>query len=66
MKEKKSFIRKIISNPVIQALAIYVSSGWILIELLEYFIAHFNLIEQSRNILLIILLCGLPVTLVIA
>ena len=45
MKESKSFIRKIISNPVIQTLAIYVSSGWILIELLEYFIAHFDLAE---------------------
>jgi len=64
--ESKSFIRKIISNPVIQTLAIYVSSGWILIELLEYFIAYFNLNEQSRNILLVILLCGLPVALVIA
>lgn len=66
MKESKSFIRKIISNPIVQTLAIYVSSGWILIELLEYFISHFNLNEQSRNILLVILLCGLPVSLVIA
>jgi len=64
--ESKSFIRKIISNPIIQTLAVYVSGGWILIELLEYFIAHFNLNEQFRNIFLIALLCGLPVALIVA
>lgn len=64
--ESKSFIRKIISNPIIQTLAVYVSGGWILIELLEYFIAHFNLNEQFRNIFLIVLLSGLPVAMIIA
>lgn len=62
MGEPKSLIRKIIDSPTVQAMAIYVSSGWILIEILEYFIANFGLIEKSRNILLIILLCGLPIT----
>lgn len=64
--KSKSPILKIISNPIIQALAVYISGGWILIELLEYFIAHFNLNESFRNIFLIVLLCGLPVALIIA
>jgi dienelactone hydrolase len=63
--ESKSSVRKIISNPFIQTVAMYVSGGWILIELLEYFIAHFNLNEKIRIVLLIVLLCGLPVALII-
>lgn len=61
-----SFIRKIISNPLVQTLAVYISGGWILIELMEYFIAHFDLVDKFRNILLIILLAGLPVALIIS
>ena len=64
--ESKSFLRKITSNPIIQTLAMYVSGGWILIELLEYFIDHFNLNESIRNIFLIALLCGLPVAIIIS
>jgi hypothetical protein len=61
-----SVIRRIISNPVIQTLAVYVSGSWVLIELIEYLIAHFNLSEKFRLVFLIILLCGLPIALIIA
>ena len=64
--KSKSLLRRIISNPIIQAIVIYVSGAWVMIELLEYFIEHFNLNEQSRIIILIILLCGLPVALFLA
>ena len=63
--ESKSPIRKFISNPLIQTMAMYISGGWILIELLEYFINHFSLNESIRNIFLISLLSGLPVALII-
>lgn len=64
--KSKSLLRRIISNPIIQAIVIYVSGAWVIIELVEYFIEHFNLNEQSRIIILIILLCGLPVALFLA
>ena len=64
--KSKSLLRRIISNPIIQALVIYVSGAWVMIELLEYFIEHFNLNEQTRIIILIILLCGLPIALFLA
>jgi len=64
--KSKSLLRRIISNPLIQALVIYVSGAWVIIELIEYFIEHFNVNEKVRIILLIILLCGLPIALFIA
>jgi dienelactone hydrolase len=62
----KTLIQKIISNPVIQTFVIYVSGSWVVIELVEYFIAHFGLNEHVRNIILILLLCGMPVALILA
>jgi predicted ATPase len=55
-----TFIEKIIRNPLIQTLVIYISSAWIILEITDYFIAHFGLDESARNILLVILLIGLP------
>jgi len=58
-----SFIDKIIHNPIIQTLVIFISGGWIILEITEYFIGNFGLNENARNILVIILLFVLPVAL---
>ena len=59
MKER-TLLDKIISNPIVQTFVIYVSGGWIILEITEYFIENFGLSESTRNILLIILLCIFP------
>jgi dienelactone hydrolase len=64
--KSKSLIRRLVSNPIIQALVIYVSGAWVMIELVEYFIDHFNVNEQVRIIILVIMLCGLPIALFLA
>ena len=61
-----TFIEKIIRNPIIQALVIYISGSWIILEIAEYFIENFRLNESARNILLILLLIGLPVAIFLA
>ena len=61
-----TFIEKIIRNPIIQALVIYISGSWIILEIAEYFIENFGLNESVRNILLILLLIGLPVAIFLA
>jgi len=60
--KSKTFIERIIQNPIIQAIVIYISGGWIILEITEYFIENFDLNESARNILLIILLSILPIT----
>lgn len=62
----KLFIERVISNPIIQTIVIYVGGAWVMIELVEYFIEHFSLNERIRIIILIVLLCGLPIALFIA
>ena len=62
MAEKKN-IKSIISNPLIQTFLIYVSGGWIVLEMTDYFINNYDLNETFRDILLIIMLAGLPVAL---
>ncbi len=64
--ESKSFIEKIIHNPIVQTFVIFVSGGWIILEITEYFIENFGLNESARNILLIILLSLFPVTVFLA
>jgi len=61
-----TFIEKIIRNPIIQTLLVYISGGWIILEIAEYFIVNFGLAEIVRNILLILLLIGLPVAIFFA
>jgi dienelactone hydrolase len=61
--KSETFIKRIIHNPIIQAFVIFVSGGWIILEITEYFIENFGLNENARNILLIILLSVLPVAL---
>jgi hypothetical protein len=62
--KQKTLIEKLISNPVVQTIVIYISGGWIILEMSDYFINHYGLVERARDILLIALLCGLPVALV--
>ena len=62
MPENKN-IKKIISSPVVHALLIYISSGWIVLEMTDYFISHYDLTERFRDILLIIMIVGLPIAL---
>jgi len=64
--KQKTLIEKLISNPIIQTLVIFISGGWIMLEMTDYFIDHYNLVERARDILLIVLLCGLPVALLLA
>jgi len=56
-------IKSIISNPLVQTFLIYVSGGWIVLEMTDYFINNYNLSETFRDILLVIMLAGLPVAL---
>ncbi len=58
-----NFVERIIHNPIIQTLVIFISGGWIILEITEYFIENFGLNEIARNILLIILLSILPIAL---
>ena len=64
--KQKTLIEKLISNPVVQTLVIYISGGWIILEMVDYFINHYGLVERTRDILLIILVCGLPLALILA
>lgn len=57
----KTFIERVIYNPIIQTLIIFISGGWIILEITEYFIENFGLNEAARNILLIVLVSILPV-----
>jgi len=65
MAEKKN-LKNLISNPLIQTFLIYVSGGWIVLEMTDYFINNYGLGETFRDVLLIILLAGLPVALFIS
>jgi TolB-like protein/Flp pilus assembly protein TadD len=58
-------IKKLISSPVVHTLLIYISGGWIVLEMADYFISHYDLTERFRDILLIIMIIGLPLALVL-
>ena len=58
-------IKKLISSPVVHTLLIYISGGWIVLEMADYFISHYDLTERFRDILLIIMIIGLPIALVL-
>ena len=62
MAQQKN-INSFISNPLVQTFLIYVSGGWIILEMTDYFINNYGLIETFRDVLLIILLAGLPMAL---
>ena len=58
---KRSIIKRIISNQLVHALLIYVSGGWIALEITDYIINNYGLSNKVRDILSIILLIGLPI-----
>jgi TolB-like protein/Flp pilus assembly protein TadD len=60
MAQQKN-IKSFISNPLVQTFLIYVSGGWIVLEMTDYFINNYGLGETFRDVLLIIMLAGLPV-----
>lgn len=59
--EQKNFITRVISSPVLQAILIYVSGAWIALEITDYIITNYGMSDKVRDVLAIILLCGLPV-----
>jgi len=63
---QKNIIKRIISNPLVQTFLIYVSGGWIVLEMTDYIINKYSLNEKINDVLPIILLIGLPVTIFLA
>ena len=63
---KKNIIRRIISSPLVQTFLIYLSGGWIALEMTDYFIDKYELNERISEVLSIILLIGLPVAIFLA
>ncbi|MEN8226598.1 MAG: hypothetical protein ABFS38_00480 [Bacteroidota bacterium] len=56
-------IKRLISSPLVQTFLIYISGSWIVLEMTDYFINHYDLTDRFRDILLIIMIIGLPVAL---
>jgi len=63
---RKNFIRLLISSPIVQTFLIYISGGWIALEMTDYFIRRYTLDERISDVLSIILLIGLPVAIFLA
>jgi len=63
---QKNIIKRIISNPLVQTFLIYVSGGWIVLEMTDYIINKYGLNEKISDVLPIILLIGLPVAIFMA
>lgn len=61
MQDRPNKFNKLINNPITRTLVIFVSGGWIVLEITEYFITNFGLNEAARKILLIILISFFPV-----
>ena len=62
----KNIIKRIISSPLIQTFLIYVSGGWIALEMTDYIINKYGLNDKINDVLPIILLIGLPVAIFLA
>lgn len=60
MTDKKKY-QNFISNPLVQTFLVYISGAWIVLEMTDYFISNYNLTDRFRDILLIIMIIGLPV-----
>lgn len=63
MKKQASFFHKLSSNPLIQTIVFYVSTAWILLEMSNFLVENYELSERMLDILLLVLVCGFPVTL---
>jgi dienelactone hydrolase len=64
--KSKTFIERIIFNPITQTFVIVISGGWIVIEITEYFIENFGLNEKARNIALVVFIAVLPLAICFA
>ena len=62
----RTFIEKIIRNPVVQTLVLYISGGWIILEITQYLVDFYELREGIINVLLIVLVTGLVVAIFLA
>ncbi|RLD55436.1 MAG: hypothetical protein DRI97_09500 [Bacteroidetes bacterium] len=62
MADKKN-INRFISSPIAQTFLVYISGGWIVLEMTDYFINYYSLTERFRDILLIVLIICLPLAL---
>ena len=60
MADKRNF-RNFISNPLVQTSLVYISGAWIVLEMTDYFINNYGLTERFRDVLLIVMIIGLPV-----
>lgn len=58
---RRNIIKRLVSSPLVQALLIYVSGGWIALEITDYIITNYGLSNQVRDVLSIVLLIGLPI-----
>jgi dienelactone hydrolase len=63
---QKNIIKRIISSPLVQTFLIYVSGGWIALEITDYIINNYGLGDKIRDVLSIILLIGLPIALLLS
>jgi dienelactone hydrolase len=63
---QKNIIKRIISSPMVQTFLIYISGGWIALEMTDYIIDKYGLSEKFSDVLPIILLIGLPVAIFMA
>ncbi len=63
---QKNIIKRIISSPLVQTFLIYISGGWIALEMTDYIINKYGLNERISDVLPIILLIGLPVAIFLA
>ena len=63
---QKNIIKRIISSPLVQTFLIYVSGGWIALEMTDYISNRYGLNDKINDVLPIILLIGLPVAIIIA
>ena len=62
MADKKN-INKFVSSPIAHTLLVYISVGWLALEMTDYFINNYSLTERFRDILLIFMIIGLPLAL---
>lgn len=62
---KENTFRNFVSNPMVQTFLVYISGAWIVLEMTDYFISNYNLTDRFRDILLIIMIIGLPVSIFI-
>lgn len=59
------FIAELKERRLGQTLVVYLGTGWVVIEALNFFIEKFELGKSLFNVIFILALCGLPVALLV-